>query len=201
MSRVDAKLETPTNAVSAAQRSLGTAHQNNGIQAYAAVLTVSNDSPATKTFLSSNMTTTGDYINIAAHGYQNGLLGLLTTTSALPTGFANNVNYYAIVVDANNIKLALSRAAALAGTAVAISAKDGAGTHSFKPTALANLDHHLAGSIDGINFYDIAGSTLAAAGSLWQNATPVAYNYIRDELTLTAGQVTRTMQIRSMGEV
>lgn len=45
----------------------------------------------------------------------------LTTTTTLPTGLALATNYWAIVVDANNFKLATSRANALAGTFIALS--------------------------------------------------------------------------------
>src|SRR4051812_8191410 len=108
MNRPDIKASTILNAVSAAQRNLSTAHNHDIMKAYSAVLSVTNDAPATKTFLDTAMTITGDFINIAAHGYKNGLLGLLTTSSALPTGFANNVNYYVIERDANSIQLATS---------------------------------------------------------------------------------------------
>ncbi len=200
MARNDYKFETPTN-VGAAQRTLGTPHQNDNMEAFSAVVTFTDAAPATKTFLDTAITTTGNYINIAAHGYKNGLIGTLTTTSALPTGLANNVNYYVIENDVGSIKLAISRAAALAGTAIAL-AKDGVGTHSFKPTALGTVDMHLAGSVDGITYYDIPSSTITASGTaLWNNLGPIAFPYVRSELTITAGQVNHTMQIRSRGIV
>lgn len=196
----DASLETIMNVASHAAGTVSSAHQHDCMDRWCGLLVIANDAPATKTFLDTAITTTGDYINISAHGYKMGLLGTLTTTSALPTGLANNVNYYIIVNDAGSIKLATSRANAAAGTAIAL-AKDGAGTHSFKPTALAGLDVHWQGSIDGSTYVNLAGSTLAAAstGDL-QNFSTLSYPYVRCESTLTAGQITLTAKVRSLGQ-
>jgi hypothetical protein len=163
---------------------------------YSVYLSVTNDGPATKNFASTDVSATADTINIASHGYKTGLLVTATTTSALPTGLDNSSNYYVSVIDSGTIALSTSRANAIAGTKINIAA-DGAGTHSLKPTAIAGLDVHLEVSIDGSNYFDLAGSTLTAAGSTMMSYSNIAYPYVRVESTLTAGQITVTAKARS----
>ena len=196
----DASLETIMNAASFAAGTVTSAHQHDAMDRWAGFLSITNEAPSTKNFADTDITTTGDYINISAHGYKVGLLGTLTTTGALPTGLANNVNYYVINNAAGSIKLATSRANALAGTAITL-AKDGNGTHSFKATALGGLDVHWQGSLDGSTYVNLSGSTLAAAttGDL-QNFSTLTYNYVRADSTLTSGQITVTAKVRSLGQ-
>jgi hypothetical protein len=165
---------------------------------YSVYLSVTNDGPATKDFASTDVSATADTINISSHGYKTGLLVTATTTGALPTGLDNTTNYYVSVVDASTIALSTSRANAIAGTKINIAA-DGSGTNSLKPTAIAGLDVHLEVSIDGSNYFDVAGSTLAAAGSTMMSYSNIAYPYVRVESTLTAGQITVTAKARSIG--
>lgn len=61
----------------------------------------------------------------------------LTTTTTLPAGLSLATNYWLIVVDASNVKLATSRANALAGTAVNIT-DAGTGTHTMTTVATKN---------------------------------------------------------------
>ncbi len=197
--KFDLATSTSFNAASHAAGTVGASHQHDIMLNYAAAFNVVNDAPATKTFASSALTITGDFINITAHGYKTGLLGALTTTSALPSDLTATGNYYVVALSVDTIQLALSRANALAGTVVDITAKDGTGTHSFKPTAIAGLDVHLERSLDGLSWEDIAGSTVAAAGFSVQSYVGVAYPYVRAESTLTAGQITATVNIRSNG--
>jgi hypothetical protein len=84
----------------------------------------------------------------AAHGLQTGDGPVqLTTDDTLPTGWAEDTDYYAIRVDANTLKLAATRSAAIAGTAVAID-DDGTGTHTLTATASCTRPTVAA---DGIN--------------------------------------------------
>lgn len=57
-------------------------------------------------------------ITLNSHGLSTGEQIYLTTTGALPTGLTANTLYYVIYVDANTIRLATSRANAIAGTAI-----------------------------------------------------------------------------------
>lgn len=106
------------------------------------------DDDFTSTFATNTLTA-------AAHGLQTGDGPIqLTTTGTLPAGLALLTNYYVIKVDANDFKLALTRAGALAGTAVALS-DDGTGTHTLSDvvgstTRLQWASHGLLGdALDG----------------------------------------------------
>ena len=61
---------------------------------------------------------------------------------------------------------------------------------------------NLQSSIDGTNFYDIASSTLSAAGTCvlsWNVATPF-YNYVRVHFTITTFGFISTVSVRSVGD-
>ncbi len=74
------------------------------------------------------VTAAADSLTITAHGRATGDGPVhAETTSTLPDGYEADTDYYAIVIDANTIKLAESVADAIAGTAVAI-ADAGTGT-------------------------------------------------------------------------
>lgn len=62
-------------------------------------------------------------ITVTAHGLStgDGPFELIAGSGVLPTGYSEGVAYWVIVVDANTLKLALSEALAIAGTAVTIS--------------------------------------------------------------------------------
>jgi len=78
--------------------------------------------------------TTNDQIPVASTaGTETGTLVQLTTTGTLPTGLSVGTNYFLIVSSSTIYKLASSRANALAGTAVSISAGTGSGTHTIAP--------------------------------------------------------------------
>lgn len=176
---------------------VSTAHQHDQMKSYAVYMTAVDDAPAAVTVASANVTITGDYFKSVAHGYKTGLQLILTTTSALPTGLANNVTYYAVKLDVDTFGFALTRAAALAGTLVDIT-NVGSGNQTTKITALTALDVHLEYSIDGSNWADIPGSTLAAVGSTIMSYSSIAYNYVRVESTFTAGQITNVSNFRSI---
>ncbi|TSD86028.1 hypothetical protein FFK22_024735 [Mycobacterium sp. KBS0706] len=72
-----------------------------------------------------------DQITAVAHGMATGEGPFyLTTTGALPTGLAANTKYWAILVGANVLKLATSKANALAGAAIDITTA-GSGTNAL----------------------------------------------------------------------
>ncbi|WP_342237167.1 hypothetical protein [Inquilinus sp. OTU3971] len=72
-----------------------------------------------------------DQVTAAGHGMATGEGPFyLTSTGALPTGLAANTRYWAIRVGADVLKLAASKADALAGTAIDITAA-GSGTHTL----------------------------------------------------------------------
>ena len=94
---------------------------------------------ANPTFEDGDVTVGTDTITSVAHGLQQGTLVTLTTTGVLPAGLALVTNYYVILVDADNFKLAANLADAAAGTAVDITAAAGGGTHTVAITAAMDV--------------------------------------------------------------
>jgi hypothetical protein len=67
-------------------------------------------------------------------------------------------------------------------------------------STLANCHFNLAASIDGMNYSDIAGSTLTVTTTdnlMWDVAMPF-YSYVRVESTMTAGKITCAISGRSI---
>ncbi len=122
-----------------------------------------------------------------AHGLTTGLVGQMTTSSALPTGLITSTNYYVIVIDANNFALASSLVNANAGTRIQFSTT-GTGNQTFTPISISFVVKLQAGN-DGINWTDISGDTvtISSAGStLWNIANP-AYAKLNIVVTATSG--------------
>lgn len=93
---------------------------------------------ASSTFTATAATDTCTLVAPATHGQVTGDGPVqVTTTTTLPAGLTAATNYWLIVVDASNVKLATSRANALAGTAVDITTA-GTGTHTMTTFATKN---------------------------------------------------------------
>jgi hypothetical protein len=75
-------------------------------------------------------------VSWVGHGLSVGTPVIFTTTGALPTGITADTTYYAIIVDANSIRLATSFANALAGTAITTTGTQ-SGTHTARRGAIA----------------------------------------------------------------
>lgn len=90
-----------------------------------------NASVSSVTFTAADVDITNDNIRIANHGLITGTpVGMLAGTT-IPTGFTEaTTGYYVIVVDSSTIALATSKANAIAGTKVNITAA-GAGTNTL----------------------------------------------------------------------
>lgn len=88
---------------------------------------------ADDTFTATHATET---FTAASHGLRtgDGPFRVSNSGGALPTGLAADTDYWIIRVDANDFKLAETRALAFAGTPVAISA-NGTGTHTLSDTS------------------------------------------------------------------
>jgi microcystin-dependent protein len=70
-------------------------------------------------------------ITVTGHQYRRtGFRVRVSSTGTIISGLAINTNYYVIVVDANTIKLATTRANAIAGTAINLTSQ-GTGTHTI----------------------------------------------------------------------
>lgn len=98
--------------------------------------TVSYTALADLTFVDADVTVGSDTIAEAAHGMLTGAGPFrLSTTGALPAAtpsLAVDTNYWIIAADADHYKLAISKANALAGTAVDLTAAAGGGTHTLR---------------------------------------------------------------------
>jgi hypothetical protein len=87
-----------------------------------------------KDLTDSEVTTGTDNLNIDGHGFTTGKkVRISNSGGAVPTGLAVLTDYYVIVVDVDNIKLASSRANADSGTPIDITAASGGGTHTIEP--------------------------------------------------------------------
>lgn len=152
----------------------------------------SNSSSVTVSGLSggtaSDINTTASSINVPSHGISGGTAVLFTVTAgAAPGTLAANTTYYAIAVDANNLKLASSQNNALAGTAVAITTQTQAGGGTFALKTLpfsGTAGFKWQSSNDGTNYYDlsttsatITSSNTSATTLMWDG--PIYYRYLR----------------------
>jgi hypothetical protein len=146
---------------------------------------------------------TANTLTLTAHGYYTGLKGQISINAgSLPTGLTGSTDYFVIVVDANTVQLASSLANALAGTAIDLEDQGTADkTLTFTPTALAGGVCHLEGSLDKVNWFDIASKTfnITASGSSFLDIVDAAYMYVRANVTVTAGQLTISGKLGQKG--
>ena len=125
---------------------------------------------ANRTFQQSDVNINNETITISNHEYSTGMRVGISTTGTIPAGLnadtrLNSLSqtidwfyYYVIVVDANTIKLASSRANAFAGTAINITSQ-GVGVHTIKQ------------KVDPSNRFDQqSGSNNSNAGSYQEDA-------------------------------
>lgn len=92
------------------------------------------------TFADAAVSVANDTITLPGHGLTTGAgpIPLTNTGGALPAGLAAQ-SYFAIVVDANTIKLATTLANALGGTAVDITAAAGGGVHKLTLSGIRGI--------------------------------------------------------------
>jgi len=138
-----------------------------------------------------------DLIYVQDHGYALGLKGQLTTTDTLPTGLALLTDYFVIAVDDDHFKLADTLAHAVAGTAINITAA-GAGTHTFTAASVAGANIKLQASADGVVWIDAGSSQnddITVSANIAWNVAGLYAKYIRQAVTLTAGQLDVTSKV------
>lgn len=139
--------------------------------------------PVHKTFALTDVDVTANTITITAHGFVTGLKIPLTGTN-LPGGLSAT-NYWAIVVDANTIKVATTYLLAVAGTPVDITTQGTSVDADFIPSALGNSTFACYGSNDATNWVALTAMTvtIAAAGtSLFRLGQP-DYRYLQLRFT------------------
>lgn len=162
-----------------------------GCSGYYTRLSVVDLTPEAFTFEDAAVATADNTIEKEAHGYPLGLkVRASNAGGALPTGIAAATDYFVIPTGPNHIRLADSLVHALAGTAVAIEAAAGGGTHTLTPTTLAvaaKVQESVTGEDD--DWDDVADATATITGSE-KNALNLANRmaaWTRWYLTVTAG--------------
>ena len=154
------------------------------------------------TFVDADVNVTADTISESGHGLTTGDAVVLSTTGTLPTGLSVATAYYAIYVNASTFKLATSRANALAGTAINITAATGGGTHTLKKNVFGQIPLGVSIPDDAIvtrTFYQVlttftdgdtdaatiglqiqssgdivASKAISATGDVWDAGAPVS---------------------------
>jgi microcystin-dependent protein len=111
---------------------------------------------ANQAILPANVNITTEEITVTGHSYRRtGFRVRVSSTGTIIGGLAINTDYYVIVVDANTIKLATTRANAIANTAINLTSQ-GTGTHTISQSE--GPDFTLRTSVNGGNAGDNIGS-------------------------------------------
>jgi len=150
----------------------------------------SDVTPALKTFAPGDVNVPTDNINIVAHGFTTGLKVQASSTGTLPSGLVVLTDYFVIVIDADNVKLASSLANAQSGTPLLINSQ-GTGTHTLTPSPLKSGTVQLQSSNDNENFVNIDDMRLeiSAGGSTLFNFTKPAYRFLKYNFTPFSGSL------------
>jgi pyrimidine operon attenuation protein/uracil phosphoribosyltransferase len=164
------------------------------------------DGAATPSSMTATTTTAGiatavnvtdNTITFVAHGLYTGrAIALSINSGSLPAG-TSATTYYAIVVDANTIKLGSSLANAEAGTAVDITDYgDATKTMTITPSAV------LGSQVARVEFVDTVAANTLTAGKLYFNAynTSGAAIQIANGTTMFIELTLRNSTVKSKGE-
>lgn len=191
------RLANPTESVAGASAFYSTPLQIGGMggDSYSVQAVIDVNTPAAVIVASAAITFATATWHSVAHGFTVGLKVQLTTSSALPTGLALLTDYFVIVVDANNFKLASSLVLAQAGTAVVLS-DAGVGNQTVTPVALAGGTIGLQQS-NNYNPITLAGDWAALGSTTNVTADAVVplekdrptFNWVRVSFQLTAGHI------------
>lgn len=188
-------LDTQTTEV--AQSTAGTAIDVGDAKVVGLVAAITVSTPSAGAFTAADT----DICTKATHGMKTGLKVQVSTDGVLPAGLAAATDYFVIVLTANTFKLASSLVNANAGTAVDIT-DAGTGTHTITPTALAGASIKLQGSMDNSAWADIGidatgdatkSSSITATSNIYLRCSNPGLNYVRAYTTLTAGQLSLTL--------
>lgn len=108
-------------------------------------------------FVDGDVTVGTENINVTGHNLQDLQRIQLTTTGTLPSPLATVTDYFIILIDADNFKIASSRANAVSDTPIDITSAGGGGVHTA--TTVRNIvtyDGFGAQTIDGVTSRTIA---------------------------------------------
>jgi microcystin-dependent protein len=149
-----------------------------------------------KTFATTDVNITDNILTINSHDFKRtGFRVRFSTTGTLPGGLAINTTYYVIVLTSNTIKVATTRANALAGTAIDITTI-GTGTHTI--VQFEGPDFSSRTSINGGNNGDNIGSLEEDAVQL---QTGQLHNWAQNGLGMLANGVFATGATRGAGGI
>lgn len=172
---------TYANAI--ANVAMTTSSTGSGVSAHATVIqeAVTLTSGSTNVAWPHHLLTTGDPVILVGN--------------SPATNVSVGINYYAIVIDADNIKLALTRSDALANTAITFAGSGGAGNANRQPTLNLNgtgavpiRDINSSGATDNFAPYARAYQTHVVYGALTYDAGLNAWIKVgADQATTNAG--------------
>lgn len=162
---------------------------------FAYTLSYDVTTPAAATVTSTDVNVTTNVITKANHGFVTGVKGQFTTTDTLPAGLSLLTDYFLIAATSGTLKVATSLANARAGTAVDITTQ-GVGNHTFTPTAIS-CSAQVKASIDGSEYFNLGSPVTVTADGIAAGLTSSnAYQYVKCDVTQTAGQVAFKFKVR-----
>lgn len=197
------RLIDKTESISAAYSQAGEVYKvaDLGCDSISFIVSADVNTPSAVIVASAAITFASANWNSTAHGLTNGLKVQLTTSSALPAGLSLATDYFVIVVDADNFKLANSLVNALAGTPVTLT-NSGTGNQTVTPVALAGASVKLEQANDLNGPWVALGSATNVtvdADFLLEKDRPTT-RFIRSYITITAGNMSVDLQVLGKGD-
>ena len=154
------------------------------------------------TFVDADVSVGNDTVTEVGHGFTTGEGPVRLTNSggALPAGLAVATDYWIIVDDVDTIRFALSRANAILGTDVDITAAAGAGTHTVETETWVVVPAGVS-KVKFTGHASLTGSTGDAVLTLHKNGAIVDGGFQTDDSgTTDADQLTATSAVIEVAE-
>jgi hypothetical protein len=171
-----------------------------GCDSFSCVAVIDVDTPDAVVVASADIDFETNTWESVAHGLSDGLKVRLTTSDTLPDPLLVATDYFVIVVDEDNFKLAASLADAQAGTAITL-VDAGVGDQTVTPTALAGANIKFQQSNDGVTWVDIGSATnITVDANVFLEKDRPTTGYISVLITLTAGHISADLQILGKGD-
>jgi hypothetical protein len=172
-----------------------------GCDSFSVICEADVNTPAAVIVASAEITFASCNFESVAHGLTNGLKVQVSTSGTLPSGISALIDYFVIVVDDDNFKLAANLANALAGTALTLT-NAGVGNQTVTPVALAGASLKLeqANELDG-PWVALGSATniTVDADFILEKDRPTT-RFIRAYLTLTAGNISANLYVIGKGD-
>jgi hypothetical protein len=195
-------IEENTAHSAAYSQALGTYYiADKGCDSFSVIAEADVNTPDAVVVPSADITFASCNFESTAHGFGTGLKVQVATSDTLPDGISALTDYFVIVVDDDNFKLAASLVNAIAGTAITLT-DAGVGDQTVTPVALAG------GSIKLEQANDLEGPWMALGSAtnitvdadiLLEKDRPTT-RFIRVYLTLTAGNIGVNLQVLGKGD-